>query len=173
MTSTAVIPAYLIRQYVFAVLKANEPQDWDEANYGGLMPIVPLGEEADIEQFNKPTIVYQFSDLRTGTMWMRGRGTMSFSIRDTNLRRLTRTMTVLKETLNRYDESARDINEYLDRRGAPWNSIGFGEVHVTFADGGAPATAEGGELVGVLSIEFDYYSDYSESPDPLITRPVV
>jgi len=173
MTSPAIVPAYLIRQYIWALLKTNEPTDWNEANYGGLTPVVPLGEDADLEQFPGPTIVYQFSDLRTGTMWMRGRGAMSFAVRDTNLRRLTRTMTILKEALNRYDEAARDINEYMDLKGSPWNSIGFGTVYVTFSDGGAPATTEGGEMVGVISIEFDYYTEYENSPDPLNTRPVL
>ena len=171
MTSPAVIPAYLVRQYIWAVLKANEPNDWKESNYGGKIPVVPLGEDSDLEQYPHPTIVYQFSDLRTGTMWMRGRGAMSFAIRDTNLRRITRAVTVITQALNRYDESARDVNEFLGEMGSPWNSIGFGEFHVTFADGGAPAEVEGGEMVAVVSIEFSYFSEYENEPDPLITRP--
>lgn len=168
MTNPTIIPALVIRQYVYAVLKANDFNVWKEANYGDKIPIVPLGEEADLEGTSGPTIVYEYSNLNTGTFYVRGNGTMTFGVRDNNFRRITRTMNILQEALGRYDDTARDINEYLAARGAPWNEIGFGECHVTFLDGGTPPTSEGGEYVSIVSIEFDYFVEYDVNTRPTV-----
>ena len=161
MTDPTIIPPQLIRQYAWAVLKANDPTTWNEARYGGKIPIVPLGEEPDIEQYDGPTIVYEYGETHTqGTMYMRGRGTMSFGIHDTTFRRLARTTNVLKEALGRFDDSARDINAYLQARGTPWNEISFGYVSLVYVDGGTPAIAEGGSMMAIVAIDFDYFVDY-------------
>lgn len=168
MTNPTVTPPLAIRQYVYAVLKANDFNVWTEDNYGGKMPLTPLGEEADLEQYSGPTIIYEYSHLNTGTMYMRGRGTMTFGVRDTDFRRLGRTMNVLNEALNRYDDTAHDMNEYFEKRGEPWNQIGFGYCHVTFLDGGTPPTSEAGDYIAIISIEFDYFVSYD-----VVTRPIV
>lgn len=167
MTNPTIAPAFVLRQYVWAVLGANDPNTWKDDNYGGKIPIVPLGEEADLDGYSGPTIVYEYTDLSSnGTMWYRGRGSMTFGVRDNNFRRLSRTITVMKEALSRFDESARDINEFLDRRGAPWNEIGFGTVSIGYVDGGAPATSEGGDSIGLVAIDFDYFVEYNVNTRP-------
>ena len=171
MTNPTIIPPFVIRQYIYAVLKANDgdANTWDEANYGGKIPIVPLGEEADIEQYAGPTIVYDWTDGRPdGTLYARRTATMTLGLRDTNFRRLSRNVTILREALGRFDESARDVNEYLAYRGAPWNEIGFGHFTVPLADVGEPATSEGGEVMGLISIDFDYFADYTVNTRPTV-----
>jgi hypothetical protein len=168
MTNPTIVPPFVLRQYIFAVLKANDSV-WNESNYGGKMPIVPLGEEADLEQYSGPTIVYEWTDLRvSGTLYARGRATMTLGLRDTNFRRLTRSLNVLREALGRFDESARDVNGYLAQRGEPWNDFGFGSISIGFVDGGSPATTENGEVAAVISFDFDYFVDYD-----VITQPGV
>ena len=168
MTNPTVIPPFVLRQYIYAVLKANDPV-WDESNYGGKIPVVPLGEEADLEQYSGPTVIYEWTDLRVGgTMYMRGRATMTLGIRDRNFRRLSRSLNVLREALGRFDESARDVNEYLDKKGEPWNEFGFGFIALGFLDGGSPAVTEDGEVAGLISFDFDYFVDYD-----VVTRPPV
>lgn len=169
MTNPTIIPPFVIRQYVYDVLKANDNGEWDETNYGGKVPIVPLGEESDLEQYSGPTIVYEWTDGRAdGTLWARRTATMTFGVRDTNFRRLSRTLTILREALGRYDESARDVNEYLAKRGAPWNEIGFGYISVGFVDVARAATTEGGESLGVVSIDFDYFAEYTVNTRPTV-----
>lgn len=166
MTDPIIVPPFVLRQYVYAVLKANDTA-WNETNYGGKIPVVPLGEEADLEQYSGPTAIYEWTDLRAeGTLYARGRATMTFGVRDTNFRRLTRSTNVLREALGRFDESARDINEYLALRGAPWNEFGFGTVSIGFIDVGTPAETEGGEMVAIVSIDFDYFVDYDVNTRP-------
>ena len=166
-TSTEVSPIYALRFFAWEVLKRNVPDVWDADKYGGLVPIVPLAEEPDLAEFSGPKIVYEYTLLDAGTEALfRGRGTLSMAVLDTNFRRLTRTLNILEAAFNRYDESARDINMYLDE--TPLSGmVGFGYTQVSFVDGGTPERNEGGNQIGVINIRFDYFVDYDIIlPDP-------
>lgn len=167
MTSPLYHPTYVLRQYAWAVLKLNDPTTWTEANYGNLIPIVPLAEEADLTEFDGPKIVYEYTIPNTGPSYYRNRGTMSFAVMDDNFRRLTKTMTTLQAAFERHDETARDVNAFI--AASPLEGIGFGSINLGFVDGGTPEENEGGRQVGVISVSFDYFVDYEvdTTPTPL------
>lgn len=167
-TPISVTPAFALRNYIWAVLKTEEPSTWDEAKYGGLVPIVPLNEEPELNEFPGPRIIYEYSLSPRGTEYYRGRGAMTFAVRDNNYRRLTRTMNIIDAALGRQDESARDVNDYLDRLAVPVVSGGqgvdfslsFGNIYLSFAESGTPETEEGGPQVGVVNVSFTYFTEY-------------
>ncbi len=180
MTDSVVSPIYALRFYAWELLKRNMDDVWDEDNYGGMIPIVPLAEEADLAEFSGPKIVYEYTVLDTGSQSYRGRGSFSMAVLDTNFRRLTETLNVLEAGFGRLDESARDINAFLN---GGYNStlvaspnilkgqVAFGYTNVSFVDGGTPETSEGGNQVGVINIRFDYFVDYNVVTD--VTTPAV
>jgi len=160
-TSPVVNPIYALRFYAWAVLKANMPDVWTETKYGGLVPIVPLAEEPDLAEFSGPKIVYEYTILDSSMEPYRGRGSFSMAVMDTNFRRLTETLNILEVAFGRVDESARDINAFIDSPGNPLaNMIGFGYTAVSFVDGGTPEETEGGNQIGVINIRFDYFVEY-------------
>ena len=158
-TASEVTPVYCLRFYAWQVLKANMPDVWDEENYGGLVPIVPLAEEPDLAEFAGPKIIYEYTLLDQGNIDYRGRGSWSLAVRDTNFRRLTQTLNILQAAFGRFDESARDIDKYIDQTPLA-GMVGFGFTAIGFLDGGTPESAEGGVQVGVINIRFDYFLDY-------------
>lgn len=163
-TNPAISPVYALRFYAWQVLKRNfgstSGGPWDEDNYGNLVPIVPLAEEPDLAEFSGPKIVYEYTILATGPDDpFRGRGSFSMAVMDTNFRRLTTTLNILESAFNRYDESARDINAYLETTPLA-GQVGFGYTEVSFVDGGAPESSEGGNQTGVINIRFDFFVDY-------------
>lgn len=165
MTSITVAPVYVLIDYAFAVLNANDPNTWDTAKYGGLMPIVPLNEEPELTEFPGPRVIYEYSISDTGTTPFRGRGSVTFAVRDHNYRRLTRAMNILGESFGRLDETARDVNDWADRLAGRVDSpvdfdISFGYIRQSFAESGTPAEEEEGPMVGVVSISFDYFAEY-------------
>jgi hypothetical protein len=163
-TNPEVSPVYALRFYAWAVLKRNAPETWTEANYGGMVPIVPLAEEADLSEFSGPKIVYEYTLLDTMDANYRGRGSMTFAVMDTNFRRLTKSLNILETAFGRLDESAHDINKYMES--TPLNTqVGFGYTQVAFVDGGTPESAEGGNQIGVINIRFDYFVDYEVVTD--------
>lgn len=170
MTSKTVHPVYALIDYAFAVLQRNDPDTWNKSLYGGLVPIVPLNEEPELSEFDGPRIIYDFTNTETGTMYFKGRGTVTFAIRDHNYRRMTRAMNILTESFGRFDESAHDVNEFIElnkaQTGVDFN-LSFGHIRVPFAESGTPETEEGGMMVGIVNIAFDYFTEYD-----IITRPL-
>jgi len=167
MTDKVVQPVFALIDYTWAVLKANDPEVWQETKYGGLIPIVPLNEEPELTEFDGPRIIYDYSTMDPGTLYARSRGTVSFAVRDFNYRRLTRTLNILTEAFGRLDESARDVNDWLDRNKVRVNfDVSFGSISVPFVESGTPESEEGGMMVGVIGLEFDYFTEYQ-----IVTRP--
>lgn len=164
LVDTTVSPIYALRSYVWGVLKANYPDVWTEANYDGMIPIVPLGEEPELSEFSGPHIVYGYALDGTADLWARGTGSMTFVIYDQNFRRLTKTMTILQTALGRSDETARDINRYTSTIDY-FHGVSFGFVNLGFTEGGSPEETEGGRQSALLNIRFDYFVDYNVTTD--------
>lgn len=172
MTDPNLGPDLLLRQYAWALLKYNDkivanssPQKretWDELNYGGLVPIVPLGDEPELNDFEGPHIVYGYTGDTTGDTYFVSSGTMTFAVYDNNFRRLSRTLNVLHTALSRADASAHDVNRFCsaftqyDLKG-----LRFGCIEIGFVEGGIPETTEGGRQSGLINIRFDYFADYN------------
>lgn len=172
MTNIDVAPAHVIRQYVWALLRSADFATWTEAKYGGLVPIVPLNEEPELDEFDGPRIVYEYTHRNTGTAHYRGLGNMTLAIRDNDFRRLGRTMNTLETALGRLDESARDLNDFIDRMKTDKNvvyGISFGYVEIGFSQSGTPEREEGGRMVGIVDLNFDYFVEYNS----INTRPPV
>jgi len=173
-TVTSVLsPVYLIRSYVWEVLKKNDPNTWDESKYGGIVPIVPLSEEPELDSYTGPHIVYGYALGRTNELHVRKSATMTFVVYDQNFRRLTRTINILHTALGRDDETAADINRYTtkyqsiqdDKTVNPYHGLAFGYVSLGYAEGGTPEESEGGRQSALMSISFEYYVDYDVVTD--------
>lgn len=131
-----------------------------ESDYGNLIPIVPVSEEPELTQYDKPYIVYGFAGDPTQTGNYRQRGTLTLVVRSTNFQEITTILNILNHTFNRQDEAARDINEYTETV-AQFVGIRFGTTSVAFVEGPEPEEREGGRESGLISIRFDYFVNYS------------
>ena len=151
-------PAMLIRAYVWAVLKANDPATWDETLYGGLEPIVPLIEEPELTEYSGPNIIYVHNHQPAEIPCYYG--TMTMMISDTSFRRLSKTMNILLTALDRSDDTARDVNRFTTNSGSPFIGLRFGYIKMSFSEGPAAAEDEGGRNLAVISIEYEYYVNY-------------
>lgn len=153
-------PYQLLIDYAWAILKANTPML--EIDYEGLVPIVPLTEEPEIIDAagGKPYLVYGYSLDGTQPLPAQRRGAMTFVVYSSDFRDITRVVNVLNEGFGRSDESARDINRWTSTL-PHFVGLRFGTVQVAFAEGGAPEDEEGGNQSGIVSINFEYYIDYT------------
>lgn len=163
-------PIYLLRMYAWAVLKRNEPGTWDESKYGNLIPIVPLAEEPEIDEYDGPHIVYGYALSQLNSLPARKTGSMTFALYDQNFRRLTRTMTILQTAFERMDESATDVNKFTSNyttgaNNRPFEGLSFGYISLGFTEGGTPEETEGARQSALLNIKFEYYVDYNVITD--------
>lgn len=157
-------PAHILVDYAWAVLKRNYPAVWDESKYGGLIPIVPLSEEPELDGYDGPHLVYGYADAAAGSLYARHTGSITFVVYDDNFRRLGRTLTILKTAFERQDETAKDVNKFsttfLMSNGQPYLGIRFGTIELSFVEGGTPETTEAGRQSALISISYEYYVDY-------------
>lgn len=169
MMDATISPAYVIRSYVWEVLKRNDPGVWDESKYGGLTPIVPLAEEPELDEYTGPRIVYGYATSRINDLPARRTASMTFVVYDQNFRRLTKTLNILYAALDRDDETARDINrfssEYVVNGHFPYRGVSFGYVRMGYTEGGTPEDTEGGRQSALINITFEYYVDYNVITD--------
>lgn len=153
--------AYLLVDYAWAVLNANDSKTWSRENYGSLVPIVPLAEERELSEYNGPHIVYGYAEDATGTFYAMKSGSLSLAVYDDSFRRLTRTMNILNTAFERHDESARDVNSFTtDYLEGAYLGIRFGSINVSFVDGGSPEEEEGGRQSAIINIRYSYFVDY-------------
>lgn len=156
-------PALIIRAYLWAVLKANEPAVWTESQYGGKVPIVPLGEEPELSQYGGPHIIYVHN--HSPNDGARSYGGMTLVIADNNFRHMAKTLNIIKTTLDRSDETATDINNfsssYTVSGGKPFLGVRFGWVRTTYTEGPEPAETEGGRDSATIDLDYEFYTDYN------------
>lgn len=161
-------PSLIIRSYLWAVLKINEPAVWNESNYGGLVPIVPLGEEPELSQFAGPHIIYVHN--QSPNDGARSHGGMTIVIADNNFRHLVKTMNIIKHALDRSDESARDVNHFSSNHTVgstkPFLGLRFGTIRTVYTEGPEPPETEGGRNSAAIDIDYEFYTDYSVNTLP-------
>ena len=158
-------PVYLLRSYAWKLLKNNYTDVWDEANYGGKTPMVPLAELPELSEYSGPHIVYGYALDGTGSLPARKSGSMTFAIYDTNFRRLTKTLNILQTAFERQDEAARHVNAYTSNV-PEFLGVTFAYINIGFIEGGTPAESEGGRQSALLNIRFEYHADYDVEPNP-------
>ena len=158
-------PVYILRAYTWWLLQNNLGMSTQQ--YGGLVPVVPVAEEPELTQFNKPYIVYGYALGGAGELYARRTGSMSMVVYSTRFGEITQILNVLSEGLGRQDESARDINAFSST--VPhFLGLHFGHVSLGFVEGGAPespgdraADTEGGRQSGLINVNFEYYVNYN------------
>lgn len=164
MTDTVINPAYLLRSYIWALLKNNT--DMDESDYDGLVPIVPVAEEPELSQYTKPYAVYGYALESSGDRAFASRGSMTLAIYETNFRQLTDIMNILYAAFER-EEIAAEVNQYTTNFSVPGQLVNpflglrFGFIRMNFLEGGTPEETEGGRQSALISLGFEYYTDYN------------
>jgi hypothetical protein len=165
-TDLTLVPAYVLRSYAWAVLQANDPETWDESKYGDLLPIVPVSEEPDIEQYAGPHIVYGYVESSTGDLVAQTTGSVTFVVYDQKFRRLTKTINILKEAFGRKDDTATDVNRFSgaydpsNSETYPYLGITFGTIYIAFIEGGAPEETEGGRQSAIVTVMYTSQTEY-------------
>jgi len=169
MTNPSVAPVFVLIDYAYEVL-ANADPSWNKSNFDGLIPIVPLNEEPELTEFDGPRAIYEYTMSQRGTAYYRGQGSVIFAVRDHNFHRMARALNILDNALGREDESARDVNDFVEflkeNRSIDFD-VSFGHIRLNFVESGTGEIEEAGPLTGVISVSFDYFVDYNT----LDTRP--
>lgn len=165
MMDTKYSPVFLLRAYAWAVLKANTSMD--ESDYGNLVPIVPVQEEPELQEYSHPYLVYGYSQNPSGTLYAEQQGSMTFVVYSNDFGDITKVLNILNTAFERMDESARDVNRFTSSIPA-FHGIRFGSISVGFLEGASPETSEGGRQSGIINIRFNFFVDFNVDTTPTL-----
>lgn len=151
-------PVYLLRAYIWQLLKHNT--DMDESDYDGLTPIVPVSDEPKLQETGKPYLIYGYviQPTERGMNFCR-HGSMTLGIYATDFSKLTQILRILHTAFDREDEAARDVNEFTSTI-PQFIGLRFGTISVGFGEGPQPEETEGGREYALINLQFEYYVDY-------------
>lgn len=149
--------ANVLNLYLWEVLKLNTQMD--AGDYGGKIPIIPGGQDPDMLQYNKPFMVYGFSeDPGSYNGAIRG-GTLVYAIYSTSISEINAIMNIINAALAE-DDSARRINKWSSNNPA-LVGIRFTDARIAFGEGASPADQEGGREVATLTMRYEYVANYT------------
>ena len=164
MISRDINAAHPLIDYVWKILKDNEPGDWSETNYGGIIPIVPVADSPELEEYDWPHIVYGYAE---GFVRETVSGYMTLTIHDASNRRISRTSNLLKDVFSKR-HAARSINNFTSNFGGPtkpYVGLRFLDVGVSI-EGVSPEDSEGGKQEATVILSYTYTATYKEPVMP-------
>ncbi len=163
MTALEVNPVTVINRYVYDVLRGAI--GWNRSTYGGKTPIIPSQQVPEFTAYNAPFLVYGWSEAASGDLGFLRTGTVAYAIYDLDDRVIIKVIDALIETFSRWDVAAEDVNTYKA------SNVAFGDfLFTTFSiglvEGPSPADQEGGRRSGVVTIRYDYKTNWKwTTPD--------
>ena len=148
----------LINLYAWAVLQKNT--DMDTGDYGGKIPIIPGGQDPDLNAFNKPFIVYGAAEDASSDNGTVRSGTVVYAIYSDSVSEINKIQNILVTTFEQRDVAARRINAWTSKNSA-FIGIRFTSVNIAFAESAGPADQEGGREVGTLTLRYSCVTNYA------------
>ena len=130
---------------------------WNTATYGGLIPIVEGGQAPELNQINAPYIVYNYT-VQGLTDTMLKQEQVAYTIYSPIESDIRSFVGLIEDSLNREDDSAKDINSYIGLMisTSPYQNFDFKWTRMMSGSGAQPPLQEGGRLDGVVVIRMCY-----------------
>ncbi len=147
----------LLNLYAWEVLKKNT--DMDTGDYGGKIPIIPGGQDPDLNAFDKPFIVYGAAEDASSDNGTIRSGTLVYAIYSDSVGDINKIQNILVTAFEERDVSARRINTWTSKNSA-LIGVRFTTTNVAFSEAAGPADQEGGREVGTLTLRYSCVTNY-------------
>lgn len=159
--------AHGIRKYLWDILQRE--LEWNTSNYGGLVPITTPQQQPEFNNYDAPYIVYNYSHQTGSNDYFLQEEQIAFAIYSGDEKDIRQAINVMQTYLNRRDDSAKDINKYIQNSGTAENKrFDYKYVYVLSTNGAQPAVTEGGRGDGLVVIRVGYtYYDPTTGKDRL------
>lgn len=144
-----------LNKYIWSKLKTE--LGWQESHYNGLVPITTPQQQPEFNAIDRPYIVYGFSPQATGPDWLLEGEIIAYTVFSTQSSDIRQAVNVIKAALNRFDESAKDVNAYIKANGTVDNkAFDYKSIRITSATGPEPSLSEGGRQDGAIVVSVMY-----------------
>lgn len=161
MTNISINGVHALNRFVFDLLKLNGVLP-DRSSYGGRTPIISSQQEPTILQYNLPFLVYAFTESPPSDLEMLITGNVAYAIYSADDTDIIKIITVMREGLKHFDDTAREVNSYKYANGT-FKDILFTSINIGMVEGPSPAMTEGGRQSGLVMVRYTYSPNYGIS----------
>lgn len=164
--------AYAMKSYVWKLLQVN--LGWKSSDYQGAIPIIPNAQQPEFVRMGKPFLTYGSADQPVGHLYVHRTASLAYNIYSTKPDEVVKTVNLLTETLSRQDDSAKDINEWLDKEAAGRNvdrNVWITSTRTMMSETPEPTDAEGGLVAGYVLLTVQYIMDDTDIQTAGFTYP--
>lgn len=145
-----------VRRYIWSILKSE--LGWDEANYEGMVPIITPSQGPEFQGFDAPYIVYNYTSRNLSDRFINADSSIFVVYSDSDSD-INAAINVIKDKLNRRDDSAQDVNAYAHNLGVRYSRFDYKTIWMTSMTGPTAPVSEGGRMDGNISLEIHYTID--------------
>lgn len=150
-----------VRSYLWSKLQSE--LGWNKLETGNLIPITVPQQQPQFNQYTAPYIVYKWSLMPSGEDFLMREEQIAFTIFSSDEEDIRQATSVIDNFLNRYDESARDINQWISFNGRDnEKKFDYKYTYVISASGPQPAASEAGRMDGMVIVRVCYTMDLDE-----------
>lgn len=143
-----------LRKYVWHLLETE--LGWKTSDYGGLTPIITPEQEPELMAFSKPFLVYTYARANTSNLYALETEIAAFTVYATSDRDIVKVVNLLGAKLNKRDETAQELNDFVDSLDGRYNEFDYKTIRVVGAQGAQPVDQEGGRKDGYISVSLTY-----------------
>lgn len=163
---TNIIPACIgLNKYLWSVLEGEGILD--KENYGGLIPIIPIGEEPHLLQAideqagvaTFPYLVYRwYTNGYDANSFYKPTDTVTYEIYALDGNLLNTVVTRVVQLFKQFDDSAQAVNAYIRALPdpSPLKDYSYNYIAVAAASGGVPQTIENDPYRATITVRVNY-----------------
>jgi len=146
--------------------KAKDELGWSADNYGGLIPVVPVQQQPELNSSTGPFVVFGQAFDAISPMHQLQTETVAFTIYSQNIDDINNLTNLMVFNLKGFDEAAAKVNNWIATLSPThWaKDFDFKIVRVAGASGPQPSLQEGGRHDGniVLKATYAHYGSNGE-----------
>lgn len=147
---------HAVAAYIWHRIK--EEFAWSEDDYDGLIPMVPVQQQPELNSQSGPFIVFGSAFDPISPMWLINSETVAFTVFSRDESDINKVTQLVVDDLKRFDEAAAKINTFIDSLAPshPAKDIDFKSVRISGASGPQPSIQEQGRKDGNIIVKAQY-----------------
>lgn len=148
---------HVVNRYLWSLLSDNLGDDWKLVpNFG--YPIVPAQQQPEVTESGLPYITYIYTDADSHYVFPFQTQTLTYQFFHSRTNVISPVLKLIKDKLGRWDESARDVNDWLRTADVPelYRRFNFKSIRVLGTTSAQPAGEEGGDYDGMAVLELKF-----------------
>lgn len=157
MITNKILPAHILRLYVWEILDKDTSMDKVQTTRGLLVPIVPVEDEALLSNTDKPYAIYGYSESESRVIDQIREGVFSLRVNAPTYAELGQIINTVSRAFESCDVATEAVNNFSsDFPNEALIGLRFTYLKTSYVEGGEASEDEGGPMDGVVNVSYRY-----------------